>query len=91
MIKDGFCHAINDQTPKNGVLTAIKDFLDENKSLKLMEINSLEGVTLIYKPSNIVDIRIKKILEEEKESEYTPGDLSDNLLKINFYYLMLME
>ena len=81
LIKDGFCHAILDDTPKNGVLTAIEDFLEENKSLKLMEINPLEGVTLIYKPSNIVDIRIKKILEEEIESEYTPGDLSDKFIE----------
>lgn len=81
MIKDGFCHAILGDTPKNGVLTAIEDFLDENSSLKLMEINPIEGVTLIYKPSNIVDIRIKKILEEEIESEYTPGDLSDKFIE----------
>lgn len=83
MIKDGFCHAIYKDTPKNGVLTAIEDFLAENKSLTLLDINPLDGVSLIYKSSNIVDIRINKILEEKIESEYAFGDLLDKVIENN--------
>ena len=81
MVKDGFCHAIQKDTPKNGVLTAIEDFLKENSKLKSLEINPLEGVTLIYEPSEVVDIRIGKILEEKGEYDYAITDLSDKFIE----------
>lgn len=81
MVKDGFCHAIQKDTPKNGVLTAIEDFLKENTTLKFLEINPLEGISLIYEPSEIVDLRINKILENEEEYEYTLQELSDKFIE----------
>lgn len=81
MVKDGFCHAIQKDTPKNGVLTAIEDFLKENPTLKFLEINPLEGISLIYEPSEIVDLRINKILENEEEYEYTLQELSDKFIE----------
>ena len=84
MIKDGFCHAIHQDTPKNGVLTAIEDFLNENFSLKILDINPFEGITLIYESSQDANIKIESILEESTESEYTPSDLSDKFIENNF-------
>lgn len=81
MVKDGFCHAIQKDTPKNGVLTAIEDFLKENNSLKLLEVNPLEGVTLIYEPSEIVDTRINKILKDEQKYDCTLQELSDKFIE----------
>ena len=81
MVKDGFCHAIQKDTPKNGVMTAIEDFLKENNSLKLLEVNPLEGVTLIYNPSEIVDSRINKILNDKQEYDYTIQELSDKFIE----------
>lgn len=83
MVKDGFCHAVDKDTPNNGVLTAIEDFLKENDSLNILEINPLEGVSLIYFNSNISYIRINQILENEIESKYAPGDLSDKIIENN--------
>lgn len=84
MIKDGFCHAIHQDTPKNGVLTAIEDFLKENFSLKSLDINPFEGITLIYESSHDANIKIESILEESTESEYTPSDLSDKFIENSF-------
>ena len=81
MIKDCFYHALDKNTPNNGVLTAIEDFLKENTSLKLLEINPIEGISLIYSDSNIAYIRINQILENEIKSKYNPEDLSDKVIE----------
>lgn len=81
MVNDGFCHAIHENTPKNGVLTAIEDFLSENNSLRFLDINPLEGISLIYPHSNISYILINQICEGELSSEYTIGDLSDKFIE----------
>ncbi|WP_295613110.1 hypothetical protein [uncultured Methanobrevibacter sp.] len=91
MIKDGFCHAIHQDTPKNGVLTAIEDFLKENLSLKVLEINPLEGITLIYEPSHDTNIKIESILGESTESDYTPSDLSDKFIENSFLLRYVSE
>lgn len=83
MIKDGLCHAIYKNTEKNGVLTAIEDFLKENSYLKLLEVNPLEGISLIYNNTSISYIRIDQIFEEKIKSTYTPGDLSDKFIENN--------
>ena len=83
MINDNFCHALYEDTPKNGVLTAIEDFLNENSSLKLLEINSLEGICLIYEHSKDNELKINKILEKKIELNYTLGDLSDKFIENN--------
>lgn len=82
-VNDGYCHAIYQDTPKNGVLTAIEDFLDENPSLELLEINPIEGISLIYHSSEINNLRIKKILEDENKQEYDISDYSDKIIENN--------
>lgn len=82
-VKDGLCHAISQNTKQNGVLTAIEDFLKENINLKLLEINPLEGISLIYNNTNMSNIRIDQILEEKIKSKYTPGDFSDKFIENN--------
>ncbi|WP_406532114.1 hypothetical protein [Methanobrevibacter sp.] len=81
MVEDGFCHAIYQNTPKNGVLTAVEDFLNQNPHLTLLDINPLEGVTLIYKDTNISHDRINKILAEEKNTEYNLDEFLDKSLE----------
>lgn len=81
MIEDGFCHAIYEETPKNGVLTAIEDFLNENKNLKKIEIDFLEGITLIYNNSLITNNKIKKIISEENEFKYNNLEISDKIIE----------
>jgi len=83
MVSDGFCHAIYQNTPKNGVLTAIEDFLKENPSLKLLDINPFEGITLIYNDTSIAYIRVDKIFSEEKSKEYNLGEFSDKFIENN--------
>ena len=79
MVNDGFCHAIHKDTPKNGVLTAIKDFLKENTSFKSLEINPIEGISLIYEPTKITDIKLNKILRNKKEHNFDKNNLSEKL------------
>ena len=81
MIEDGFCHAIYKDTPKNGVLTAIEDFLNENLSLNLLELNFLEGISLIYEDSFNTKEKIQKIFSEEKQFNYSYPELSDKAIE----------
>ena len=81
MVKDGLCHAIQEDTPKNGVLTAIEDFLKENSSLEFLDINPLEGISLIYPYSEIAKLRVNQILENPTENAYTINDLSDKIIE----------
>lgn len=82
-VTDGLCHAIHQDTPRNGVLTAMEDFIKENPSLKMLEINPIEGISLIYQSSDIVDLRIKRILEEQVNHEYDINELSDKFIENN--------
>lgn len=81
MVKDGLYHAIDKDTPKNGVLTAIEDFLKENPKLEHLKINPIEGISLIYQPSKITDIRINDILKEKTNQEYDIDELSDKFIE----------
>lgn len=82
-IKDKFYHAIYENTPKNGILTAIEDFLKENNNLNILEINPLEGISLIYENSTIAYIRINQIREQEKNSEFPLEGLFDKFIENN--------
>ena len=79
-IKDGFYHAIEENTPKNGVLTAIEDFLSENGSVGIMDFNLLNGITILYPVNSISQIRLGKISEEVKDYEFN-YDISDELVE----------
>lgn len=63
MICDGFYHSINENTPKNGVLTAIEDFIVENPEIGIMNINFIDEITILYPKSTITQIRINNIFD----------------------------
>lgn len=66
-INDGLYHAKKENTPKNGVLTAIDDFLKENPYLTIMEINPFEGIYLIYESTKNTENILKEINAEKIE------------------------
>ena len=78
---DDFFHAVNENTPKNGVLTAIEDFIKENTEIGVLDIKFLNGITILYPKNTISEIRIGKIFEEIEGYELELNDLSDNLVE----------
>ena len=64
IINDGFYHACHENTPKNGVLTAIEDFLEENNHIGLMKINFIKEISILYLKSQINEKRISAILND---------------------------
>ena len=77
LLNDGFYHAIEENTPKNGVLTAIEDFLDENNSIGVLNINFLNGMTILYPKNNISKIRLGLLFEEIEGYELEYDEISD--------------
>ena len=62
-INFNFNNAIFENGPKNGVLTAIEDFLDETDlNLSFYKINGFNGLGLIYPKNENLDKLIDKIL-----------------------------
>lgn len=60
-INGHLCNAIDVNTPKNGVLTAVDDFIAENKDLKLKLFNCICGLGVIY---NKEDKKIAEFLND---------------------------
>ncbi len=79
-VEDGFYHAIYDKTPKNGVLTAINDFLDEHDDIGLMDIN-LGEISILYPKSTISKIRIDKIFEDIESNNLSYGTVPDEIIE----------
>ncbi|WP_296893642.1 hypothetical protein [uncultured Methanobrevibacter sp.] len=75
-IKDGFYHAIHENTPKNGVLTAIEDFLDNHDDIGMMDLKLTDGITILFPISTINQIRIDKI-NKRKSYRYDDYDHFD--------------
>ena len=80
-IIDEFYHAIDENTLKNGVLTAIEDFIGENKSIGIMNIKLLNGITILYPKNNISYIRLGKLSEEIEGFQLEFDNLSDNIVE----------
>ena len=80
-ISDGLYHALEDKTPKNGVSTAIKDFLAKHNNIKIMEIHFVEDITILYPASTISKIRIDKIFNQIKDDDIKNIKLSDKHLE----------
>ena len=57
-IKDGLYHAVDDNSPKNGVFTAIEDFLSENYNVDMLDLKLTCGVTILYSNNGVNQIRI---------------------------------
>ena len=80
-IYDNTYHAIEENNSKNGVLTAIEDFLDENKSINMMNIKLINGITILYPENNISKIRLGKISKKIKEYEIKYDEFHDNIFE----------
>ena len=78
---DGFYHAIEENTPKNGVLTAIEDFIVENPSIGIMDVKLVNGVTILYPKNNISKIRLGLLSEEIQGHDLEFDELSDNIVE----------
>ena len=75
-INDGFYHAIHENTSKNGVLTAIEDFLDNHDDIDMMDLKLTDGITILFPISTISQIRIDKI-NKRKSYIYDDYELFD--------------
>ncbi|WP_406535128.1 hypothetical protein [Methanobrevibacter sp.] len=81
LIEDGFFHAIDENTPKNGVLTAIEDFISENPSIGIMNIKLLNGTTILYPKNSISQIRLGRLSEEIEGHDLDYDRLSDSVVE----------
>ena len=75
-ILDGFFHANQENTPKNGVLTAVEDFLAQNPEIQLSEIRLLNGNIILYSKNSISK---EKLIEFEEEIEEYSAEYDDYL------------
>ena len=80
-LMDDYYHAIEENTPKNGVSTAIEDFLSENPSIGLMDIKLSPGIVILYPVNNISKIRLGILSEEIEEYYLESFDYMDNILE----------
>lgn len=80
-LRDGLFHALEENTPNNGVSAAIDDFLNENSSIGIMDIKLLNGITILYPKNNISYIRLGLLSDEIESYELEFDDLSDNFIE----------
>ena len=81
IITDGLYHACEENTPKNGVSTAIEDFLEENSSIGTMNINFINEISILYSKSQINQKRISIIENNIKNEKISTVNLSDKLIE----------
>lgn len=81
IISDGFYHACEENTPQNGVLTGIEDFLAENSNIEIMGINFIEDITILYDNSSINKERTENIIKSINGVELNDLDLSNKLIE----------
>lgn len=81
IIEDNYFHACEENTPKNGVLTAIEDFLNENGDVCLVKFNFIEDITILCPKCNISRIRIDKIKKESDDKKFNVENFSDILIE----------
>ena len=80
-IVDEYFHACDENTPKNGVLTAIEDFLSENSHISVMKIHFLDGITVLYPKHQVNEKRIN-IINNALQGEKTDAvSLSDKIIE----------
>lgn len=81
---DDFYHAIKENTPKNGVLTATEDFVAENQSISIMNIKLINGIMILYPENSISKIRMGRLSEEIQGHDLEFDELSDNIVENQF-------
>ncbi len=79
IINDGYYHSSDENTPKNGVSVAIEDFLKENENIAIMNINFIEGITILYPKSTISTIRIDNAKRSTESKKIDYEELTNNL------------
>ena len=83
-INDNFYHAIDEDTPKNGVQTAIEDFLNDNMSVRLININFINGITILYPFNDTSRSLLSKLTEEVEGYDLDYEDLVDDMVENQF-------
>lgn len=81
IIEDNYYHARDENTPNNGVLTAIEDFLDENNDVDLVEISFIEDITILCPKTSISKIRIDKTKQECADKKLNVENFPDLLME----------
>ena len=83
-LSDGLFHAIEVNTPKNGVFAAIDDFLSENPSIVLSNMKFINGIIILYHKTSISQIRWNKLEEDLKDQAVELQEFSDNIIQNNY-------
>ena len=90
-VSDGCYHACEENTDKNGVLTAIEDFLSENRNIGIMDIHFTEEITVLYPKSSINQIRLGALNECIKGNELDDINFSDKNIEKEFLFNFIHE
>ena len=84
VLRDNCYHAIEENSSKNGVLTAIEDFLNENSFVNLMDVALLEGCEILYSTDSISQNMINNIYDEISDYKLEINNVSDYICYNNF-------
>ena len=82
-LQDGLYHAIDENTPQNGVSTAIGDFLFENKSIKLLNFNFVNEMKVLYLDDEFTN-GIFKELRDDLSNYISNETIDDKIIQNNF-------
>ena len=75
LIQDNFYHAVAENSVKNGVSTAIEDFLEYNSEISFMDLHLVDEITILYPKSTISQIRIDHIKRDIKNKHISNIDV----------------
>ena len=91
VIYDGLFHADEENTPKNGVSTAINDFLSENQGIGMMDIRFTDEMVILYPKSTISTIRIDKIQSAIEGKQVNKLEFPDKLIEYQLLFSYINE
>lgn len=81
IIEDEYYHACDENTARNGVLTAIEDFLNENPNIQTLDLKFLEDITILCPKNTISKIRIDNVLQNSENEKINDISLTDKLIE----------
>lgn len=76
-LEDDFYHAIQENTSKNGVLTAIEDFLYEYPSIGMLNFKLNNGIVVLYSKNIISQNRFDNLFKEAEKYIVQVDEYSD--------------